>query len=287
MVDRPGESFERQLLACAYVPEHIPSLMKGISGAEVHRAGHYAVFVKENWLLFVGYPLFGEFFLLDCQNALEQTRDQFKPENLSFIGPQAPEIWQEYLAGSQSDTYFTLDLENWQPKPDLIRQSRKASKTLNVTTGSEFTRQHQRLVKELIERQPLPPLIAELYQAMPSYLRRSPSATLLEGRDLDDRLNAFYVIERAAENFDIYILGAYSKKHYIAHASDLLFLEMVNLAKQEGKTQLQLGLGVNPGIQKFKQKWGGKPFLPYEMRQYSFRPKSRLDWFNLWLDGKA
>lgn len=287
MVDQPGDSFERQLLACAYVPEHIPSLMKGISGAEIHRAGQYVVFVKENWLLFVGYPLIGEFSLLDCQNALEKTRDQFKPENLSFIGPQAPEIWQEYLSESLNDEYFILDLENWQPKAVLLRQSRKAAETLHVSTGSEFTRQHQSLIEELTQRQPLPPLIAELYQVLPSYLRRSPSGTLLEGRDLDDRLIAFYVIERAAENFDIYILGAYSKKHYIAHASDLLFLEMVNLAKQEGKTQLQLGLGVNPGIQKFKQKWGGKPFLPYEMRQYSFRPKSRLDWFNLWLDGKA
>jgi hypothetical protein len=38
---------------------------------------------------------------------------------------------------------------------------------------------------------------------------------------------------------------------------------MVNLAQMEGKKTINLGLGVNAGIRRFKEKWGGVPFLDY------------------------
>ena len=36
------------------------------------------------------------------------------------------------------------------------------------------------------------------------------------------------------------------------HASDLLFLEMINLAKEHKKDYINLGLGVNEGIKGLK-----------------------------------
>jgi hypothetical protein len=54
-----------------------------------------------------------------------------------------------------------------------------------------------------------------------------------------------------------------SKKPNIPGASDLLFKEMVNLAHAEGKKAINLGLGIHAGIRRFKEKWGGMPFLPY------------------------
>ena len=67
-----------------------------------------------------------------------------------------------------------------------------------------------------------------------------------------------------AKNFSTYVLGCHSKKHYVAHASDLLFLEMINLTREHGKHTIHLGLGVNEGIRRFKEKWGGMPSLNYE-----------------------
>jgi hypothetical protein len=46
-------------------------------------------------------------------------------------------------------------------------------------------------------------------------------------------------------------------------ASDLLFNEMVKLAQSEGKQAINLGLGIHPGIRRFKEKWGGQPFLAH------------------------
>jgi hypothetical protein len=40
------------------------------------------------------------------------------------------------------------------------------------------------------------------------------------------------------------------------------------MAREYGKGYINLGLGVNPGIRRFKEKWGGKPSLPYEFCEY-------------------
>ena len=89
--------------------------------------------------------------------------------------------------------------------------------------------------------------------------------------DNKNRLSALFVVELAAKEFATYVLGCYSRKHYVAHASDLLFREMIELAAKEGKNYISLGLGVNPGIKRFKEKWGGVPFLAYEFceRRYT------------------
>ncbi len=95
-----------------------------------------------------------------------------------------------------------------------------------------------------------------------SAARRAPGR--LNARDKTGKLCAFSVVDLGAKNFSAYILGAHSKKHYVPHASDLLFLEMINLTREAGKSSINLGLGVNEGIRRFKEKWGGKPFLRYE-----------------------
>jgi hypothetical protein len=46
---------------------------------------------------------------------------------------------------------------------------------------------------------------------------------------------------------------------------------MIELALREGKEYICLGLGVNSGIRRFKEKWGGKPFLAYEFCERRYK----------------
>jgi hypothetical protein len=39
---------------------------------------------------------------------------------------------------------------------------------------------------------------------------------------------------------------------------------MIKLTREHGKQNINLGLGVNEGIRRFKEKWGGVPSLNYE-----------------------
>ncbi len=274
------------MLARAYVPEHIASLMALISKGHPFLIEDYLGFVKDNWLILVGYPLEGRFTPERCEKIVKHVLEIYHPEYLWFIGPDVPPSLLKSCRERQTDEYFRLDLKQTKLKSSLRRVAKKAAERLTVEKGRTFTEEHQALVAEFRQRQALPPMVAELYQAMPDYVAHSASACLLDARDKQGKLSAFYVVELAAKTFDTYILGCYSRKNYVPHASDLLFFEMIELARGRGKRIINLGLGVNEGIRRFKTKWGGVPFLKYEFCEgYYGRPKT-LSLVDMLLGGK-
>jgi len=258
---------EADVLARAYVPEHLPGLMAGISGAQPFLIEDYLCLAKENWLIFVGYPLDGPFSAGRCAGAVAEARARCRPQVLWFIGPEVPADLAAGCRDRQSDVYYRLDLPV-QVKSALRREVRVAAAALTVAAGRAFTAEHQALAAELMARAALPPMVAALYRAMPDYVARSPSAVVLDARDAAGRLVAFTVVEGAAPAFDVYVLGAYSRRVYVPHASDLLCATMIERAQAAGKGWINLGLGVNAGIRRFKEKWGGVPTLAYEFCEW-------------------
>ena len=255
---------EAYILEKAYVPEHIINLMGPISKGEPFLKEDHLGFVKDNWLIFVGYPLDGNFSQVRSERVLKQAVETFRPEVLWFIGPEILPSLLDSCKERETDRYYTLDLDQTKLKSSLQRVADKASKELIVERGHSLSKDHDVLIAELLKREKLPPRIKELYRAMPDYVIRSPSACTLNARDKNRKLSAFFVVELGAKNFSTYVLGCHSKKHYVPHASDLLFLEMIKLTREHGKHTINLGLGVNEGIRRFKEKWGGLPFLNYE-----------------------
>jgi len=275
MITREEEAY---VLTKAYVPEHIVSLMTLISKGDPFLIEDHLGFVKDNWLILVGYPLEGNFSQERCERILKQAVDLFRPEVLWFIGPAPPSSLLNVCTERQTDQYYTLDIEQTPINPSLQRTASKASEKLIVERGRSMDKEHEALISELLEREKLPDRVRELYRAMPGYVGRSSSAWMLNARDKTGRLCAFMVVELGAKNFSAYILGSHSKKHYVPHASDCLFLEMIHLTREHGKSSINLGLGVNEGIQRFKKKWCGQPFLRYEFceRHYGAARKVSL-----------
>ncbi len=255
---------EGYILERAYVPEHIINLMVPISKGEPFLKEDHLGFVKDNWLIFVGYPLDKNVSQVRSERILKQAVDTFRPEYLWFIGPEILPSLLDSCRERETDQYYTLDIEQTKLKPSLQRVTDKASKELTVERSRSFSREHEALIAELLKREELPPRVKELYRAMPDYIARSSSACTLNARDKKGKLCAFFVVELGAKNFSTYVLGCHSKRHYVPHASDLLFLEMIKLTREHGKKIINLGLGVNEGIRRFKEKWGGVPFLTYE-----------------------
>jgi hypothetical protein len=260
------------ILERAFVPEHILNLMVPISKGEPFLKEEHLVFVKDNWLILVGYPLEGNFSQERCERILKQAVETFRPEYLWFIGPETPPSLQRSCKERQTDQYYKFDLNQTKLKPSLQRVADKASKELIVERGHSISKEHEGLISELLKREKLPPRLRELYRAMPDYVAHSSTACVLNARDKNGKLCAFFVVELGAKNFSTYVLGSHSKKHYVSHASDLLFLEMIKLTREHGKNTVNLGLGVNEGIRRFKEKWGGIPFLNYEFceRYYGY-----------------
>jgi hypothetical protein len=238
--------------------------MTRVSDSQPFLIEAYLGFVKDNWLILVGYPLEGKFTSERAGQIVEQAVEAYRPEYLWFIGPEIPPSLVDRCRARQSDVYYQLDLTQTRPKSSLRRVARKAAERLTVERGQSFGPEHQALAAEFRQRQSLPSLIEALYEAMPAYVAGSETACVLEARDEHGSLNAFYVVELAAQRFDTYVLGCYSRHPYLPHASDLLFWEMIKMAQARGKSLVNLGLGVNEGISRFKKKWGGVPYLAYE-----------------------
>jgi len=259
---------EAYILHKAYVPEHIVSLMALISKGDPFLVEDHFGLVKDNWLILVGYPLDQRFSLGRSEKIIERVLETFRPEILWFIGPEIPTSLLNTCQERETDQYYRLDLEKVKVKASLKREVDKASQELTIERGRSISREHEALISELLKREKLPPRVRELYRAMPDYIGHSPTAYALNARDKRGKLCAFYVVELAAGGFTTYVLGTHSKRNYVPHASDLLFFEMMELSREHGKDIINLGLGVNEGIRRFKQKWGGVPFLNYEFCEH-------------------
>jgi hypothetical protein len=276
---------EAYVLSKAYVPEHIVSLMALISKGEPFLIEDHLSFVKDNWLILVGYPLDQRFSTERSEKIIHQTLETFQPEILWFIGPEIPAFLLSTCQERETDQYYHLDLEKVKLKASLQRAVDQASQELTIERGHLISKGHEALISELLKREKLPPRVRELYRAMPDYVSHSSTACVLNAWDKKRKLRAFYVIELGAKHFSTYVLGTYSKKHYVPHASDLLFLEMIKLSREQMKNTIDLGLGVNQGIRRFKEKWGGVPSLPYEFCECTYSQKKRIPLIKI-LEGK-
>jgi hypothetical protein len=263
---------EAYILEKAYVPEHIVSLMVLISKGDPFLIEDHLGLVRDNWLILVGYPLDQRFSPGRSEKIIERVLETFRPEILWFIGPEIPASLLNTCQERETDQYYRLDLEKVKVKPSLRREVDKASQELTIERGRSISKEHEALISELLKREKLPPRVRELYRAMPDYVGHSSTASVLNARNREGKLCAFYVVDLAAKGFTTYILGTHSKKNYAPHASDLLFFEMMALTREHGKSIIDLGLGVNEGIRRFKEKWGGVPFLNYEFCEH--RPRS-------------
>jgi len=255
---------EAYILTRAYVPEHIVSLMALLSKGEPFLVEDHLIFAKDNWLILVGYPLDGIFSQQRCERLLKQMVKTFQPEYLWFIGSEIPASLIDTCKERQTDQYYRFDIGKTKVKPSLQRTVEKASKELRVERASSISKEHEKLIAEFLKREELPPRIRELYRAIPDYVTHSSSVCVLNALNQKGKLSAFYIVDLGAKNFSTYLIGTHSKKYYVPHASDLLFFEMINLTADHGKNTINLGLGVNEGIRRFKEKWGGVPYLNYE-----------------------
>jgi hypothetical protein len=275
---------EAYLLAHAYVPEHISGMMAAISLAEPFLLDGYVGYIKENWVIIIGYPLEKEFNMVECDRVIKNIKSARQPEYIWFIGPEIPNSLAKDCRDRQSDHYYSLNLVDYSIKSSLHRQVGKAGERLSVEKSRHFTTEHQVLIDELLGNRNLPPMIEELYRSIPDYIKKCETAEVVSARDRHGKLCAFFIIETAAERFDVYLLGCHSKENYIPHASDLVFSEMISLARKRGKPEINLGLGVNPGIQRFKVKWGGVSTLKYEFCEGYFGPPEQLSILDQLLD---
>ena len=265
------------ILTNAYIPEHVVGLMSRVSGGEPFLVDNYFCCLKENWVVFVGYPLYHDFSIRKFETVIDKIKKRFNPKYISLIAPELPVSLSASCEERESDHYYTLNIHNLTVKSALRRTVRKAMEQLTVERTNEILAAHKELMHEFIERAKPPPRVRNLLFKMSKYVGSSEDSLILNAWNKENKLAAFYVIDLAAKDFSTYVIGCHSKKNYVPGASDLLFFEMIEASREFKRNYIHLGLGVNKGIRRFKKKWGGTPTHSYEMCELVLRKPSMHD----------
>ncbi len=256
---------ERYILAHAYVPEHIVVLMTSLSGGEPFLIDDFFCCYKDDWVILIGYPLKNNFDFEKFEAVLKKVKEKFRAGHISIVSPELPQHLGARCREKDCDNYYTLKTGHPVVISAVKRNLRKAERRLTVERADQMGYAHQLLMQEFLGRVSPPPRIKELFLKMPQYVASACHAFVLNAWDSNQTLTAFYVVDLAARNFANYIVGCYSKKNYVLGASDLLMFELINMSSAYGKDYIHLGLGVNSGIRRFKEKWGARPTLSYQM----------------------
>jgi hypothetical protein len=251
--------------------------MTQVSGGEPFLIDDFFICRKENWIILVGYPLEDNFTLDRLEAILAKIKKNFHPDFISLIAPQMPSSAAATYRESQSDIYLTLEARDPVMRSPLKRNLKKARQNLKVELCSSMQGLHQELMHEFIARNRLPERVKRLFFKMPEFVVCSDKAHVLNAWDKNDKLAAFYVVDFEAKQFSNYIIGCYSRKNYVPGASDLLLFELIHLSRDYDKLYIHLGLGVNAGIRRFKEKWGGLPIRPYQMCELVLKKPSLFE----------
>ncbi len=262
---------ENYILDHAYIPEHIVVLMTSLSGGEPFLIDDYFLCCKDDWVIFIGYPLQHEFALDKFEAVLEKIKKKFRPGRISLIAPTLSRRLDADCRQRGSDCYYTLDTRYPAVRSAVKRNLKKAAQLLTVERAGHMAGAHHELMQEFVQRVKPPMRVKDLFFKMPQYVASAQHSLVINAWCSKEKLAAFYVVDLAARDFANYIIGGYSKKNYVPGASDLLLSELIKVGGEHGKGYVHLGLGVNSGIRRFKEKWGARPTRRYEMCELVFK----------------
>ena len=260
----------------AHVPEHIPQYVTAVSQAEPFLFGDYLVYAKKGYLIVIGYPLKESFEGRRMQGALEDAVKRFKPEIVSLAAPTIPASMAD-CARFPHDHYYRLDLSSLSISQKLRNMLKRAGRELSVERRHRFDEEHRKLVADFLKTHPVDEATRFIFLRIDHFLSASESAWIFDARTERGELAAFDVAEFKAKDYAFYMFNFSSDAFYVPGASDLLLFEVIQQAKVEGKKYINLGLGIDPGVAFFKEKWGGTAFLPYAFCLYHPSGKENLD----------
>lgn len=265
------------ILEHAYVPEHCISLITGVSRSEPFLVDDFFACLKDSWIILIGYPLDDKFTTRKLEAVVSKIRKKFSPNRISLIAPELPASFASSCRESERDVYYTLQTQKPVIHSALKRNLKKARQHLRVESCPQMQQAHRELMQEFIERLQPPERVERLLFKMPEFVAGADRAFVLNAWDSQNNLCAFYVVDIEARPFSNYIIGCHSKKNYILGASDLLLFELINLSRDYDKHYIHLGLGINAGVRRFKEKWGGVPARRYAMCELVLKRQSILE----------
>lgn len=133
---------------------------------------------------------------------------------------------------------------------------------MNISTDNHaFTNEHLDIIQEFADNKKtaLDDGSRYIFGRLSQYVNSSPAVMVFSARS-ETRLEGFAIADFTSFNWAYYMF-AFRRQNALPGTADFLLHGIIDQAEKLGFARLNLGLGINEGVEFFKQKWGAKPVL--------------------------
>ncbi len=254
----------------AYVPEHLPDYFLSFSDADPGYDQGLIFYKGQNQLNIIAYPLREEGGQLSLEGQVNDLVSSLKPGRVQTVAPWALNLQGYKIKAQEFDFYSCLTLQSICRDCKLQNMLRRARQECFVDIGSRFTRTDLDLLLRFIDIQGFADQKAQFFHRLPDYLSKSEASFIVRAVSVQDKsLLAFSVFETGSRDYAFYLFNVTDRqKGNIPGVNDLLLDTGLKEVFKQGRIYLNTGLGITPGIERFKAKWGAVRFLPYIFQQF-------------------
>lgn len=262
--------------ANAVIPDQLVPYVAAVSGLEssavgcglLHRGGGQAVLIA--------YPPGNALDMTAANAAVEKVLSMPGIEQISVLAADRPAA-APGNASITRDWYWKLPLPAPAPQPKLRNMLKRAARDLTVEMAGNaeaWTPEHAGLALAFGRRKAsLDAGTIFLLGRLQDYLAGAPDALLFSARRRSGNSLAAFAIGDFTPLATCFYMFACRAEDAPPGAADLLLAAIIEEGINRGHSQLNLGLGIDAGIEFFKKKWGAEKFLP--LAETSWKVKHR------------
>lgn len=182
----------------------------------------------------------------------------------------------------QNDCYWFMPLPPAAPQGKLRNMLKRAARDVKISSGGPetWTGAHAALVDDFCKRRSatLDEGSVYIFSKLTDYLANAPESVLFSATVNNGGLAGFAIGDYTALSTAFYMF-AFRNDDAPPGTADLLLNAICQEGEKRGHTRLNLGLGIDAGIEFFKKKWGAKPELAYVETAWEVE-RPRKGWFS-------
>lgn len=254
------------LTSRAKVPDQLLHYVQAVSGLKSSLVPGGVVHCSEDHAVLVCYD--------DPDRVDEALAGVLKRKGLRHVAVLAPvrPASAPDNATVTTDSYWRLELPIVPPRGKLANLLRRARREVTITASSGWSAEHQALAEEFCQRkQGLDDGSRYLFRNLAQYVGSSPDVSVVSALDASGSLLACAVADYTALGTAFYMF-AFRRPSAPPGTADLLLWHLADEAGARGHQQLNLGLGIDPGVEFFKRKWQASCWLPLVETSWDIRP---------------
>ncbi|SDB22396.1 hypothetical protein SAMN05660653_01087 [Desulfonatronum thiosulfatophilum] len=295
-----GPSRLDHVAANAVVPEQLVCYVRTVAGSTPRQFDSCLGYESPDDLVLIGYPLHDPLDEQALLHSVDLALESATAPRITVIAAtrpkQAPPQSADHDHASQNsddgnDAYLSLPIPMPAPGQKLRNLLRRARREVVLDQGRTLDQDHLALIDRYLESRDLEPGIRHIFRRIPEYVQSCPGALVVSARMADQEaprkadaqpLAGFVVGDFTSLSTAFYMFAFRNPDIAPPGTADLLLHALLQEGAQRGQIRMNLGLGINPAIRFFKQKWGAEVFLPCVETTWNLRPKGWLGRLRHW-----